>query len=249
MSQYIFGSGVLWGVPTIALDGTAITTPTPVPFGALQDVSVDIAFSKKELYGQYQFALAIGRGTGKIEGKAKAAQFQASLFNLVFGETPATGETKAAFNEAGTVANNAITVANNGTFLTDLGVRYSANGIPLTRGANASGAGVYSVANGVYTFHANDANAAMKLSYAYSSNAAPGQVITINNHLIGESLYFKAILYAKYEGKQLTLTLNKCSASKLSMATKLEDWAVPEFDFSAMADSSGVVGAVSVAEP
>ena len=58
---------------------------TPVPFGALQDVSMDISSSKKELYGQRQFPLAVARGTGKIDCKAKAASFSAMLFPPGFG--------------------------------------------------------------------------------------------------------------------------------------------------------------------
>jgi hypothetical protein len=59
-------------------------------FGALQDVSVDISFNLKELYGQNQFPLTIARGQGKIEGKAKFANLNGGMVNdLFFGQTNA----------------------------------------------------------------------------------------------------------------------------------------------------------------
>jgi len=245
---YEFGSGILWGIPSITLAGVAITTPTPVPFGALQDVSVDISGSVKELFGQYQYPLAVARGTAKITGKAKSAQFQASLFNLVFGETPATGENKVINQESGTITGNSVTVANNGTFLTDLGVSYSLTGLKLTRGATASAQGIYSVSNGVYTFNSADNNTAVKISYIYTGAAAPGQIITINNQLLGNQPFFQLVMNQQFAGKNFTLTLFQCIASKLTMATKLEDWAIPEFDFAAMANSANQIGTISVAE-
>ena len=68
-----FGSGVVWGIPTINLAGNNVVNPTPVPFGALQDVSVDFAFSVKELYGQYQFPIDVARGTATPDVSARAA--------------------------------------------------------------------------------------------------------------------------------------------------------------------------------
>ena len=59
MSEYLFGSGSLYAVPKIDLAGAGVAVPTPVPFGALQDVSLDISFGQKELYGQKQFPLAV----------------------------------------------------------------------------------------------------------------------------------------------------------------------------------------------
>jgi hypothetical protein len=41
-------------------------------------------FSTKQLYSSKQFPVAIGRGTGKIKGKANFAQFNAQTFNDLF---------------------------------------------------------------------------------------------------------------------------------------------------------------------
>jgi hypothetical protein len=85
MPNYQFGSGNLYGL--------AGAVPVARKFGALQDVSVDISFNLKELYGQNQFPLTIARGQGKIEGKAKFANLNGGMVNdLFFGQTNATGK-------------------------------------------------------------------------------------------------------------------------------------------------------------
>jgi hypothetical protein len=51
-----------------------------------------------------------------------------------------------------------------------------------------------------------------------------------------------------YQGKGLTMTFNRCVASKLAIATKLEDFNIPEFDISMMADDANIIGSISVYE-
>lgn len=246
--QTLFGSGTMWAVPTIDLAGNNIAVPTPIPFGAMQEATLDLSFSVKELYGLYQFPIDVARGTGKITGKAKMARFQAALFNQLFGETLTTNEMKVAYQESGNVANNIITVAAAANFSLDLGVWFAANGNPLTRGANAAN-GVYVVgANGLYTFAANQANTQMHISYAYTMANANGNSFVINNQLLGLSPFFKVVLNQNRRAKHMTLILNRCVATKLSHGSKLEDFNIPEFDFSAMADDSSVVGSWSLAE-
>lgn len=250
MPTYEFGSGVMWAVPTIDLAGNNVANPTPIPFGAMQDVSLDIAYSAKELYGFYQFPIAVARGTAKLTGKAKVARFQARLFNQVFGETLSANEIKAvALLAANVSANNNYNTTQGANFYLDLGIQF-ANGTPLTRVANnANAVGQYVVAaNGVYNFHANDANQAIVVSYAYYANNTAGNSWTINNQLLGLSPFFKAVLNQQYQGKQVSLIFNRCVSTKLTFATKLEDFHIPEFDFSMMADDSGVVGSISVGE-
>ena len=249
---YEFGSGSLWVIPTITLAGAAVTIPTPVPFGALQDISVDMSWTMKELFGQYQFALAAARGTAKLTAKAKAAKITATLFNQVFGEPMTTpAENKVAFQEAQAVpaaSPYTISVTNQASWTTDLGVLYATNMLPMTRGATATGIGVYSVAAGIYTFNSGDAAALLKISYIYTTTVAPGTKFTINNQLLGQSNFFSMTLNQVYQGKGLTMTFNRCVASKLAFATKLEDFNIPEFDISMMADDANIIGSISVYE-
>ena len=56
-----FGAGVLFGTPLYDATGTAIANPSPIQFGILQDVTVDESWETKELYGDAQFPVAVGR--------------------------------------------------------------------------------------------------------------------------------------------------------------------------------------------
>lgn len=242
--QYAFGSGVLFGRKT------GSSNPTPVMFGALQDVSIDISFTSKALYGQYQFPLAIGRGTAKITGKAKFAQLNAQAFNdLFFGESSLTaGETVTIVREEANVSANTVTVTNNATFAQDLGVVNANTGATLQRVASSPvGTGNYACneSTGVYTFNSAMNGTDVQISYNYT-DSGNGQYITINNQLLGTSPQFLVVLTETFNSNKLTLQLNACMADKLTMQTKQEDFMIPEFDFSAFADASQVVGKLSL---
>lgn len=245
-----FGSGVLWGKRT----DSGVYTPSQ--FGVLQDISIDMSFNMKELFGMYQFPVAIARGTAKWTGKAKFAQMRARQYNDVFfGQTLTEGTMLAtAFDEAGAVPAAAgpytVVVANAATFVGDLGVKYAATGIALKKVAAAPAQGQYSVdeATGTYTFAAADAGAAILTSYTWTQTLAGSGKIAITNQLLGSQPNFQMNLFQTYNGKVANLQLNACVSSKLSLATKLEDWEVPEFDFSVLADASNTVGFLSLAE-
>ena len=249
MNQFFFGAGALYGL------SNATTTPTPVKFGTLQDVSVEFSADVKELYGANQFPDHIGRGKNKITGKAKLGQIHGAMFNaLYFGLSIATGELLSAQKEAATIpASGAYTVlvANAATFSQDLGVVYAATGIPLTQVASVTTptVGQYSVnpATGTYTFAAADEGAAILIDYLYMS-AATGGTIAISNQPMGLAPTFKAVLTGVTDGKTMTLILNQCISSKLTLPTKNEDHLVVEFDFSAMADQNENIGTLTVTE-
>ena len=244
--QYSFGSGVLYG------RRTDTSNATPVRFGGLQDVSIDFAFTNKPLFGGLQFPLAIGRGTGKIGLKAKYAQFNAQAFNdLFFGEASvATGSTRTSVAEAQTITANVVNPTHNTTFAADAGVVKSSDGTLFTRVANSPTGQQYSCneTTGVYTFNSSQNNTAVQVSYTYA-DASNGKIITITNKLLGTAPTFSAIFTEKTaDGKQQTLTLNSCMSNKLTLATKLEDWQIPEFDADVFADSSGTIGTFSMEE-
>jgi hypothetical protein len=64
----------------------------------------------------------------------------------------------------------------------------------------------------------------------------------MTNQLMGQSPFFGAILSNTYGGKNLTLKFNRCMSSKFSMPFKNEDFAIPDFEFEAMADDAGNIG-------
>lgn len=247
--QYSFGSGVLYG------RSLTNTPATPVRFGGLQEVTIDFTFNVKELYGQYQFPIALGRGTGKITGKAKFAQFNAQAFNdLFFGNSnPATGSVVTAVAEAHTVTSNIVTATHNSTFSRDLGVVLSSDGTVYSRVTSGPVGYEYSVneSTGVYTFNNTQENAAVLVSYNYT-DASNGKLITISNNLLGSAPQFLAAFTETFTvngvAKKQTLVLNACMSSKLTFATKLEDFEIPEFDFAAFADASNSIGSLSLDE-
>lgn len=250
--QLAFGAGVLYGTQQTDAAGAAIVNPTPVRFGVLQDVSIEISFELKKLYGQKQFPVAAGRGKGSISCKAKAAQLNGAIFaGLFFGLPMTAGESRVADLEPKVGSGATGTTVNSATWAADLGVVYTATGLPLKRVATAPTVGQYSVAAGVYTFAAGDtaANAAggVLISYRYTVAAVGGNV-AISNQLMGYAPTFSVDLLVPFKGKQLTLSLFECISSKFSFPTKQDDFIVPEFEFEAMANAADQVGILSLAE-
>ncbi len=140
-----------------------------------------------------------------------------------------------------------MSVANAANFSADAGVLYAAAGLPLTKVESSPAAGQYSVAAGVYTFAAADEGKAVLITYTYTI-ASSGQKFTIANQLVGTTPTFQALFYTTFQNQAVTLQLNNCTSSKLSFSTKLEDFVIPEFDFSCFADAGGNVMTWSFAE-
>ncbi len=116
------------------------------------------------------------------------------------------------------------------------------------RSLRAPASGQYSrIALGVYTFNSSDAGKAILANYTYTVSGA-GQKFTVANQLLGTTPTFQALFYTTFQGQAISLKLNNCTSNKLSFQTKLEDFVLPEFDFSCFADASGNVMTWSFAE-
>ena len=243
--MFSFGSGVLIGTRT------DIANATPINFGLVQEVQLDLQFTAKELYGQYQFPVAIARGQGKASGKAKMARVSGLAFNnLFFGASLIAGQLATAFGEAQSVPASTpftVSVTNAGQWQDDCGVVYAASGLPLAKVASAAAAGQYSVAAGVYTFNSADAGASVLISYTYNVMGS-GQQLTLANPLLGTTPTFQAQLYTSFQGKPVNVKLFNCVSSTLTFATKLEDFVIPELDFDIFANAAGNVLQWSFAE-
>jgi hypothetical protein len=307
MAIFEFGSGVLLGTRT------DIANATPTNFGLVQEVTLDLSFTTKELYGQNQFPVAIGRGTAKMTGKAKMAQISGLAFNnLFFGGTMTAGITTMAYGEAQTVpaatvlttsadtpsgsvlpfasttgvrggqgvtgssipagttvtavTSTSVTLSNAiaadmasgssitfgpsvvpnqvANFVGDWGVVYAATGLPLTfvpyGTAPAQGEYTFKPEVYVYDFSVADAGALVLLNYSYN-NTSVGRKLTLTNQALGTTPTFSARLYTTFGGKTVDVYIYNCVSSKLAYATKLEDFTVPELDFSVFANSAGNV--------
>jgi hypothetical protein len=241
--MFAFGTGVLIGTPTIDANGNAIVNPSPVEFGTLQDVSLDISFDTKTLYGNLQFPLAVGRGKGKIGGKAKVAKLNGSMINSIFfGQSLLSGITSTVYDTNGTTiaASLTPTVPNSGTWTRDLGVK-DANGLPMTRVAATPATGQYSVSAGVYTFNASDVGKTAFINFAYDAASTSAVKSTVMNLPMGYAPSFSVDLYLPFQGKSLIVSCPNAVASKLTLATKQDDFMVPEFDFDCFANAAGQV--------
>jgi len=218
---------------------------TPIQVATLQEVSFDFKASNKELFGENQFAEAIGRGNVKISGKAKTGRFNGALLNQVFFAQPGAAIVNQAkllvLDEAGTVA----TAAN---FAEDLGVQLASTGEPYTRVASAPAAKQYAVneTTGVYTFNTSENGLAMRISYLHKTTAAGAGTVNINNQAAGEAPTFRAVFSQRFQTRTITLILNAVVSESLGFAFKAEDFAMPEFAFAAQADSLGSVGELSM---
>jgi hypothetical protein len=254
--QLAFGAGALWGNRTDAT-GSGIG---PDQFAILQDVQIDWDWTTKELWGQFQYPVDIARGQGKITGRAKFARIFGAIYgDLFFGQAPAMGQLTVSENEAATVPATGpfqITVANPSTFSDDLGIYYGSGanaGARFTRVTTPAAAGQYAVnpATGVYSFSAADANALVQVSYLYASTTS-GKKLVITNPLAGFTPTFKATFYTLKSTlgvpAGLALVLNACTATKLSLPSRTDDYEIQEFDFSAFADATGTVGTLSTLE-
>jgi hypothetical protein len=245
MSQkFTFGSGDLYAIDS------ASANPTPVRFGTLQNVSIDFASSVKELFGTFQMPVAAARGTMKVSGKAQYANLQGDVIaGLFFGVSKTAGQRKVAYEEAATIPATPfqVTVTHGADFVKNLGVVSAVTGDPLVRVAASPATGEYSVneTTGVYTFASADEGDAVKITYEFD-DATAGNVISIDNQLLGFTPSFQIVLRGGFDGKETVFTLNKCVATKWNFATKLEDFVVQDFEFSSFADDSGKIGEISI---
>lgn len=248
MAMYNFGAGVLWGTPTIDANGAAIINATPLMLAVTQEVSIDIQGDIKELYGSNQFPVAVGRGKMKITGKAKYGQFNGAVMNsLFFGQTM-TSSLYGIVNDVtgatipGTPFSITPTVPGSGSYVQDLGVR-DATGNPMTRVATGPTTGQYAVniSTGAYTFAAADTGKVVFISYSYNSTSTVAKTSVVQNIAMGQAPTFRADFFNQLGGNGLALTLFACVSNKLALQTKIDDFMIPELDFSAFADASGNV--------
>ncbi len=151
--------------------------------------------------------------------------------------------------ETATVSANIVTASHNTTMVTDLGVIKASDGTPFVKVASGPVGQQYScnTSTGVYTFNSTQNAVAVAVSYTYT-DASNGKTITITNQLLGNAPQFTAVFTNTFNSKQMTVVLNACMSNKLTIATKLEDFTIPDFDFQAFADSSNAIGSMSMDE-
>lgn len=248
--QGLFGPGILY------MTRTDIANATPTNVGYVNEFSTDFSFTTKELYGQNQFPLLVARGTAKCTGKIKAATLSGQALNtLLLGGSWTVGTQE----DMAMTPSTAIpatpfqitpTVPSSGTFDTDLGVLNSATFEPLELVASAPAAGQYSEAGGVYTFssadHVSGISVIITFSYSFTTGAT-GQMQTLVSNPIGTTPTFQLDYKTALYGATYYIRLFRAVGGKWTMGHKLEDFAMPEYDFSFFANAQQQVGFISLA--
>ncbi len=241
-----FGTGIAYAVPQVDSNGAAIANATPVQFGELQDITLDISFEEKLLYGSKKFPIAMGQGKGKIGIKVKTATISGSVLgDLVFGGGATSGIRAVVQNSPSNVPSAApYTIAaappNSGVWATNFGILNAATGKPMICVAGTPTAGQYAVNNGVYTFAAADAGLQILMSYEYTASSTTGKTGQITNQLMGYAPSFKLALSNNFKNNSLCIVLNYCTASKLSFPFKNDDFSIPDLDISAFDGTAGI---------
>lgn len=241
-----------FGPGAIVVTRTDVANATPVNIGFAQSLNLEISGNLKELFGQNQYPIDVARGTAKITGKINAAVISGLAWNSTFfGASFSTGSLNWANGESQAIPTTpfTITAVNAAQFDKDLGVIAAATGLPMIRVASGPTTGQYSVneSTGVYTFAAADTGKTMLLTYSYKIPAT-GQTLNISQTILGYSPIFRMDYYTVRNNNAFLVRLNQCNASKIAMATKLEDFVMPEVDFGAFADATGNVGKISFPE-
>lgn len=257
MPQFAFGSGVAWATPQTDNTGATIAVPTPVRVGVIQEMTVDLSWTSKQLFGTNQYPVAVGRGTAKSTGTIKWAQINSATWNdLVIG-TPASGVVSGTQTQdyrdivgtaiPGTPYQITPVPPNSGTWVADLGV-VSALGIQLTKVASSPSTGQYSVAAGVYTFAAADTTNVVYIDFTYTYSQSTAKTVTATNPLLGYVPIFQLDIDVPYANKNTKFTLYQCVGDKLAFNTKLEDFIVTETTFGFFANASGHPWQYSISE-
>lgn len=253
--QLSFGAGRLIAYMTKDAAGATIAVPQAVQFGVIQNADLDISFEEKLLYGSKQFPVAVARGKGTIEVKAKAAQIDGRMYgDFVFGSGSSAGELGLVPDYSTTVPSTPHTVTisppNSGTFGKDLGVRNGDTGLPLARVASSPATGQYSVneATGVYTFASADEDDPVLISYDYTATSTTARKGTISNLQMGYTPFFGLRLQREYAGKKLFLSLLNCASNQFASPAQNDDFNVTDITIQAFSNDADIVGYWSTSE-
>lgn len=264
--QFVFGPGNLIATPLTDAFGNAIANPTPRQLGGFQEATFDSSAENKMLYGPNQYPIAVGRGKAKVGLKVKAAQVSADQWNALFIGQPLnqTASVISAYVDTqGTAIPGTpfqiVPVTTYAAFLTagttpvfdyDLGV-VDGNGNVFTRVASGPTTGQYSLSAGTYTFATADTGKVVFISFTYTATNSAGKknvFINVNNIPMGQAPFLQLDLFASYNGNGLLVTLFQCIASKLSFATKLDDFAIPDWEFDGFSNNANIAYRIAAAQ-
>ncbi len=236
-----FGAGFMFAIPTGS-------SPTPAPFAALQNVTVDWKKDAKSLHGSQQFALEVGMGKMNVGVKAEIGRIDPNFYNSVFfGMSVVAGQKLNSVFESGTIPATpfTITVTNGATFATDLGVYNTITGKFMTRVASGPTTGQYSVntTTGAYLFAAADTLQTVKLSYTYTSSGTGYNIVGTNPQMGAGPTFALYLVNTWADGvagsKSQWLNFPAAKSTALTMPFKQDDFLLPGIEMMIMDDGTG----------
>jgi hypothetical protein len=251
MTQYVFGSGSLILTPVQDASGAIISNGTPVKLLDHQECSIDMGGDIKKLFGQGGYPIAAGVGKRDVSVKCKGARVHSMIWNtLFFGQSLAAGLIAICTDSVAIAASVTVTPPSSGAFSADMGV-VDWNGNPMKRVATGPATGQYAVsATGVYSFAAADIAAGRLVypHYSYTAAVAGAQKMTVMNLPMGYAPIFRATLCVAYNGKIMYLDFPSCTANKMGISLKNEDFMIPEFEFTPTDNGTGNIFTMSLSE-
>jgi hypothetical protein len=111
----------------------------------------------------------------------------------------------------------------------------------MVRVASGPATGQYSVAAGVYTFAAADTTKTVFIDFAYTATGATAKTSTSRTSPWAPRRLSAATSSIRTAAASCRCRCSSASRRSSRFATKLDDFLIPEFDFSGFADASGNV--------
>lgn len=246
-SNIQYGAGVFTITPNA---GNLAANPTPITLKVMQEASIEIKGDLKQLFGQYQIAIATARGKIAVTGKAKVGCLDLNDINQVYWGQSVVAGGNAPYIETHVPAATVTPTQGAGAGITvDQGVVSGVTGLSFTKVATAPTVGQYtftpattggSPTPAAYGFNA--AETATSVVISFSATTTTGSSLTITNQLMGTAPMSQAVLWNKFRGEYDVTVLNQIVVGTFSKPTKQEDFWISDLDFSANVDASGTLG-------
>lgn len=236
MAQYGFGVGILSFKPP-----ATATDQTPMICGVLQDVSLDISMTTKELRGSMQFPVDATRSAGSISGKAKFAQISAATIGAIMNSEPSTGMVGSVINKTYTPVAGAITlgtIPDSGTFLDHISMVSKAGVLMKKVAATPVKGESFTLTAGTYAVASGEDD--VQLTYTYTTTTV-GKTVSYSNQLMGAVTTYQLDLHNNFKTRNYGFTLPAVIIPKLAFAPKQDDYLTMDIDFQAMADADNKV--------
>jgi hypothetical protein len=228
---------VLFNLPRVYAKPKTGADRTPFYLGELSSFDFDMKTEIKSLPTQQKFPLLQLTGGADLKGSFKASTYSPELIKLCLGAE--------ASSDAGDVIKTLSTSVPATTPFTvttigvgDCGVLCGAatylGTSNMTKVDSVTDAGQYSVSNGVYTFHEDDAGKNIKISYTTTDVKSSKTIV--KNAEMGKVTPVELMFYTISENQAQVYKLVNATMGGMSFSWKVGDFGEVSVDFAASAD-------------